>query len=57
MGDKRLKRTKYNNYIIWGFVFIALAICGYITYDGAASAKVGDVCFEPICGTDNSLLT
>jgi hypothetical protein len=46
VGDKRLKRTKYNNFIIYGFVFIAIAICGYITYDGAKSAKVGDVSFE-----------
>ncbi len=41
--DKRLKRTKYNNYIIYIFIFLALALCGYLTYDGVKSAKVGDV--------------
>ncbi|KAF2677058.1 glycoside hydrolase family 16 protein [Lentithecium fluviatile CBS 122367] len=44
VDDKRLKRTKYNNIIIYIFIFISLAICAYLTYDGAKSAKVGDYC-------------
>jgi hypothetical protein len=42
-GDKRMKRTKYNNYIIYIFIFLSLALCAYLTYDGVKSAKVGDV--------------
>lgn len=42
-----MKRTKYNNFIIYGFCFVALAVCGYLTYDGAKSTKNGDVSLEP----------
>lgn len=42
-GDKRLKRTRYGNMIVYGFIVIGLCICGYLTYDGAKAAKNGDV--------------
>ncbi|KAF2454644.1 glycosyl hydrolase [Lineolata rhizophorae] len=31
-SDKRMNRTKYNNYIIWGFFVIALCLSGYTWY-------------------------
>jgi hypothetical protein len=38
-----MKRTKFNNYIIYIFIFLSLALCAYMTYDGVKAAKVGDV--------------
>lgn len=43
VDDKRLKRTKINNYIVYGFIVAGLAVCGYLGYDGANAAKTGDV--------------
>jgi hypothetical protein len=32
VNDKRLKRIRVNNYIIWGFIVAGLAVSGYINY-------------------------
>jgi hypothetical protein len=32
VNDKRLKKTRVNNYIIWGFLVAGLAVSGYIDY-------------------------
>ncbi|KAF1955282.1 putative beta-1,3-glucan-binding protein precursor [Byssothecium circinans] len=44
VDDKRLKRTKYGNVIVYGCIFIALCLSGYLTYDGAKTAATGDFC-------------
>uniref|UniRef100_A0A093Y6A9 Beta-1,3-glucan-binding protein n=1 Tax=Talaromyces marneffei PM1 TaxID=1077442 RepID=A0A093Y6A9_TALMA len=33
VNDKRLKRIRVNNYIIWGFIVAGLAVSGYINYN------------------------
>jgi hypothetical protein len=38
-----MKRTKYNNMIVYGAFFIGIALSGYLAYDGMKSAKNGDV--------------
>ncbi|KAF2475917.1 concanavalin A-like lectin/glucanase [Lindgomyces ingoldianus] len=44
LDDKRLKRTKYGNIIVWIFVLGAVCVSGYLSYDGAKNAKTGDYC-------------
>ncbi|CAI6331820.1 unnamed protein product [Periconia digitata] len=44
IDDKRMKRTRFGNLIVYGMMFIALCLSGYITYDGANSAKTGEYC-------------
>ncbi|KAF2864817.1 glycosyl hydrolase [Massariosphaeria phaeospora] len=44
--DKRLKRTKYGNMIVWVFIALSLCVCAYLSYDGAKAAKDGDYCLE-----------
>ncbi|PVH99984.1 glycoside hydrolase family 16 protein [Periconia macrospinosa] len=44
IDDKRLKKTRFGNMIVYGMMFIAFCLSGYLTYDGAKSAKAGDFC-------------
>lgn len=41
VGDARLRRTRYSNWIVYGGLFIAIAVCGYLVYDGTKSAPSG----------------
>jgi hypothetical protein len=37
VGDKRMKKTRYNNLIVYLFMFIGLGVAGYICYTAMAS--------------------
>lgn len=41
--DKRLKRTRFNNYIVWLFVLIALCVSGYINWQKTTMVPKHDV--------------
>lgn len=43
VGDKRMKRYRYNNLIVWLFMFIGLGLAGYICYDAQASVPKHEV--------------
>lgn len=45
--DKRMKRTRVGNWIVLGFVGIAVVLSGYIMYTGAKQAQIPPVCKEP----------
>lgn len=42
--DKRLKRTRVGNYIIWGFVVVALLLSGYYNYAETKKVAHYEVC-------------
>lgn len=49
VNDKRLKRIRVNNYIIWGFLVAGLAVSGYINYHATAQVPKHSVsCFRCI---------
>ena len=39
VNDKRLKRVRVNNYIIWGFLVAGLVVSGYINYHATAQVS------------------
>lgn len=43
VNDKRMKRIRVNNYIIWGFVVAGLAVSGYIDYLATTKVAKHDV--------------
>lgn len=46
VNDKRLKRIRVNNYIIWGFIIAGLAVSGYINYHATTQVPKHSVsCF------------
>ncbi|KAH8697859.1 putative gram-negative bacteria binding protein [Talaromyces proteolyticus] len=44
LDDKRLKRTRMNNYIIYGFLVAGLAVSGYINYHATAEVPKHSYC-------------
>jgi hypothetical protein len=43
LNDKRLKKTRCGNYIIWGFIVVALMVSGYINYNSTTQVSRYDV--------------
>lgn len=43
-ADKRMKRTRYNNIIVWVFVLIGIALSGYIRYTGSLEVDRNPYC-------------
>ncbi|EEA23630.1 hypothetical protein TMatcc_002506 [Talaromyces marneffei ATCC 18224] len=44
VNDKRLKRIRVNNYIIWGFIVAGLAVSGYINYNATTQVHKHSYC-------------
>lgn len=32
LSDPKFKRTKFNNYIIWGFILLGIGVAGAVAY-------------------------
>jgi len=44
ISDKRLKRTRYNSYIVYGLMVLGLGIAGYLCYNAVASVPKHNYC-------------
>jgi hypothetical protein len=44
LNDKRLKKSRTGNYIIWGFIVAGLALSGYINYSTVSKIPKHSVC-------------
>jgi len=42
--DKRMKRTRYNNYIVYGFMVLGFALAAYVCYSTAAGVPKHNYC-------------
>lgn len=44
LNDKRLKRSRVGNYIIWGFIVAGIGLSGYINYTAVVAVPKHSVC-------------
>jgi hypothetical protein len=48
IGDKRLKKTRVGNYIIWAMIGAGIAISIYLNYNVTRKVQKHDVCSEAL---------
>ena len=57
IGDKRLKKSRVGNYIIWGFVVVGLALAAFVNFSVAQKVSQHEVTwlkrpFQVECAND-----